>query len=105
MTQWQMTSPESVSCEVEGRLDVHQASQLRAALAEAQSNGAKEISLDLSKVEFMDSAGLAAVVSGLKQARSKGGELYLVNPSSQVRRILELTLLDKVIPQRGRANV
>lgn len=105
MTKWQMTSQGSVSCVVEGRLDVHQASQLRTGLAEARSQGATEIELDLSKVDFMDSAGLAAVVSGLKQARSAGGELYLVNPSSQVRRILELTLLDKVIPQREEAKV
>lgn len=100
MTKWQMTSQGSVSCVVEGRLDVQQAGELRSSLAEARSQGAKEIELDLSKVDFMDSAGLAAVVSGLKQARSAGGELYLVKPSSQVKRILELTLLDKVIPQR-----
>lgn len=105
MTQWQMTAQGIVWCEVDGRLDVQQAGELRAAFSEARSQGAKEINLDLSRVEFMDSAGLAAVVSGLKQTRSSGGELYLVNPSSQVRRILELTLLDKVIPQREQAKV
>lgn len=46
----------------------------------------------------MDSAGLAAVVSGLKAVRQEGGELVIVTPSPMVRKILELTLLDQAIP-------
>ncbi len=46
----------------------------------------------------MDSAGLAAIVSGFKRVRAKGGDLYLVAPSSAVREILEYTLLNRVIP-------
>lgn len=93
-----MISETAARLVVEGRLDVQQAPALRQALGEARDRGAKDVRLAMGKVEFMDSAGLAALVSGLKQAKNSGGSLVIESPSPAVRRVLELTLLDKVIP-------
>lgn len=52
--------------------------------------------INLAKVEFMDSAGLVSLVTGLKAARSSGCRLVLCNVQAAVRLILELTQLDSV---------
>ncbi|MEI6043553.1 MAG: STAS domain-containing protein, partial [Chloroflexota bacterium] len=52
--------------------------------------------VDLHQVEFIDSVGISALVSGLKQMRSRGGDLKLIGLQSSARAIFELMMLDKV---------
>lgn len=48
-------------------------------------------------MDFMDSAGMAALVSLLKQARQVGGNVVLVRPTNPATyRILTLTRFDQV---------
>jgi anti-anti-sigma factor len=53
--------------------------------------------IDLTQVDFMDSSGLVALVTGLKTARKCGCRLVLCNVQAPVRLILELTQLDSVV--------
>lgn len=52
--------------------------------------------IDLAKVDFMNSSGLVALVTGLKAARHSGCRLVLCNVQAPVRLIFELTQLDSV---------
>lgn len=52
--------------------------------------------IDLAKVEFMDSAGLVSLVTGLKAARNSACRLVLCNVQAPVRLVLELTQLNSV---------
>lgn len=52
--------------------------------------------VDLAKVDFMDSAGLVSLVTGLKAARNSASRLLLCNVQAPVRLIFELTQLDSV---------
>lgn len=80
-----------------GRLDALEAGGLRAALSASVEAGKNRIVVDLSVVEFVDSAGLAALVKGMKDARSAGGDVKLVMPASaDARRVFELTRFDRV---------
>ena len=56
------------------------------------------ITADLAHTTFCDSAGIHAIVRANRQARSRGAELRLAVGRSPVRRILELTGLDQVMP-------
>lgn len=60
--------------------------------------GTSTIILDLSEVTFLDSMALGVLVGAAKRARADGGELRLVVPGTSIRRILEVTLLDRVFP-------
>lgn len=61
--------------------------------------GPHKLVLDLSAVTEMSSAGLRAVISAAKRARSqKGGDLRLVAPNRRVTEVLELAGLVAVIP-------
>ena len=58
-------------------------------------NEGGQIAVDLSRVEFMDSSGLGAMVSLLKAVRP-AGDLALFGMKSSVQEILRLTHLDAV---------
>ena len=52
--------------------------------------------VDLEKVSFIDSSGLGALISALKELRSNGGDLVLSSMSTQVRTVFEITRLLRV---------
>lgn len=80
-----------------GRMDALNAPHLRVRCDTLLAGGTHRIVIDLSAVDFLDSAGLAAMVGALKRARSAGGDVKLVMPESYaVSRILELTSFDRV---------
>lgn len=79
------------------RIDAFSAPQLRAALDEQLARGVTRFVVDLSGVPFLDSAGMAVLVSLLKRARQSGGDVRLVWPAEEAaRRILKLTKFDRV---------
>jgi anti-anti-sigma factor len=57
-----------------------------------------DVLLDVSDVDFMDSTGLGIVLGLLRRLREGGGSLKIAGAHGAVRRLLELTELDKVIP-------
>ncbi|WP_262268742.1 STAS domain-containing protein [Microvirga yunnanensis] len=81
---------------LQGRLDAAAAPGLRARLDGALAGGATQVLVDLAEVPFIDSTGLGVLVSGLKAARRADGNLRLVAPGPQVRRLMRLTALDRV---------
>jgi anti-sigma B factor antagonist len=79
------------------RVDAFNATELRAELERLSADGATNLVMDLSAVPFLDSAGLAALVSALKRSRLAGGDVKLVWPKEKAaQRILSLTKFDRV---------
>jgi anti-anti-sigma factor len=58
--------------------------------------GVAEVLVDFAEVTFMDSAGLMALVSGLKQAKKMGRRFSICSVSPGIMMILELSKLDRV---------
>jgi anti-sigma B factor antagonist len=58
------------------------------------------IVLDLSKVPYMDSAGMGVIVNSYVHCRNQGAEFVAVGVSNRVRALFELTRVDKLIPMR-----
>lgn len=83
-----------VVLDVIGRLDVYSCDQLKVLWHDLER--VRYIILNLSYTEFIDSIGLATLVTGLKLARARGGDLLLVNPSEATRIVLELTAMARV---------
>ena len=50
----------------------------------------------MSGVEFCDSTGMNVLLSCLRRARERGGELEIASPKPAVRKILQVTGLDSV---------
>jgi anti-sigma B factor antagonist len=79
-----------------GVLDGNQTHQLRGELNDVVGTGARLILVDLTNVTFMDSSGLAALVTAFKTVRSAGGKLCVCSVNQQVRMLFELTSMDRV---------
>ncbi|MFC5453432.1 STAS domain-containing protein [Prosthecobacter fluviatilis] len=56
----------------------------------------EDISIDLSKTRFIDSSGLGVLLTLNKSLRARGASLKLLNPSSAVCQLIELTRLHRV---------
>lgn len=77
-------------------LDRDSADEFRAAMAEPMAE-AKDVVLDIGKLAFIDSSGLGAILSCLRQLRLKGGDLRLCRLTAAVRSMLELVRMHRVI--------
>jgi anti-sigma B factor antagonist len=80
-----------------GRLDLVSASRLRSAVEELVEEGRTRVVVDLEGIGFIDSSGLGMLVAGLKRTRQAGGELRLAAAGEQVRTVLTLTRLERVL--------
>lgn len=56
----------------------------------------KKIVVDLTKVSYVDSSGLATLVEMLKKTKSQGGSLCLAGMSEKVKSLFEITKLDRL---------
>ena len=83
-----VTAPEEI--------DITTAYRLRAALAAAVSGHATVV-VDMTRTHACDTAGLHVLVRAHRRALAQGGELRLVAPSPDVRRLFAVTGLDRVI--------
>src|SRR5215467_2200196 len=81
-----------------GEIDLYTAPRLQGELAGVIANSAPGslVVVDMSGVEFCDSTGMNVLLSCLRQARERGGELELAAPRPAVRKILSVTGLDAV---------
>lgn len=85
---------------VTGEVDVYTAPMLRDQIRELAAKGAVHLIADLSRVDFLDSTGLGALVGGLKRLREVGGSLALVVSTPRIGRIFQITGLTKALPAR-----
>lgn len=81
---------------VRGDADLHTAPELRERLGAVIDDGAASIVLDLSETTFLDSMSLGVLLGAMKRMRARQGVVRLVVTRPDVRRIFEITLLDRV---------
>lgn len=80
-----------------GEVDLSWSQQVRDAVLAALGKSTR-VGVVLSEVSYIDSSGIAALVEGFQNARSKGSGFALVAVSDAVRAVLELARLDRVFP-------
>jgi anti-anti-sigma factor len=56
----------------------------------------RRIVLDLSAIQFLNSAALGAIVTMIKDVRLKGGELRLAAPQPTVRTLFKMVKLENI---------
>jgi len=82
--------------ELAGRFDAATAPGVKDELHRLIEEGRSKLVLNLSQMEFIDSAGLGALVSCLRRAAAEGGDLRLAEVPPFCRSIFELTRLTRV---------
>lgn len=79
-----------------GELDLHVAPELQERIGATIERGAQLVVVDLSGVTFIDSMALGVLLGAANRLRRHGGNLRLVVPSPQLRRVFEIAQLDRV---------
>ncbi|MFC4075331.1 STAS domain-containing protein [Salinithrix halophila] len=94
--QEQTQSDKVTTLVVSGEVDAFTAPQLREKLMPL-TRESREIYLDLSEVNYMDSTGLGVLIGAYKSLRVQGGRLVLVGMSPRLSRLLKITGLTEII--------
>ena len=81
-----------------GEVDAYTSARFREAMVDLIENGAASLIVSMMKVEYIDSSGLGALVGGLKRSSEHGGRIVIVCNNPQIRKVFEITGLEKVFP-------
>ncbi len=81
---------------LDGEVDVYTAPQLKQQLISILEAGKQQVVVDLSGVDYFDSTALGVLIGGLKRIRERDGNLTLICPNARIRRVFEITSLDKI---------
>ncbi len=81
---------------LEGRLDAITKDLVKETFQDFLTKNDVKLVIDLEQVPFIDSSGLAALVSGLRTSRENGGNIALSGIQPQAQTVFRLTMLDRV---------
>ncbi len=78
---------------VTGEINISTSPELK---RQFEKQPSKKVVVDLEKVTYIDSSGLATLVEILKKTKTQGGSLGLSGLSDKVKSLFEITKLDKL---------
>lgn len=81
-----------------GEVDAYTSARFREVMMDIIEDGGEKLVVSMAKVEYIDSSGLGALVGGLKRTSERNGRIILVCDRIQVRKVFEITGLEKVFP-------
>ena len=84
------SAPDVAVVRLQGAIDPKNVSTLQVALAAARGKGYRILVLDLGEIRYINSAGLASLVTFSDALLENGGALLMANPQPKVKLIFEL---------------
>lgn len=83
-----------------GELDHHTAENVRIKIDnKIEETGVKNLILDFSDVNFMDSSGIGVVIGRYRKVTAYGGKVAIVGLKPEIRRVFELSGMFKIIKE------
>ena len=82
-------------CRPVGELDAYTVGQFRESLGELATR--PKLLIDMSSVPFVDSAGLGALIGGIRRARESGGDVAVCCNRPTLVRLLHTTGFDRIV--------
>ena len=90
-----------VKIEIAGEVDMHNSPGVREKLLEAAEEKAPLVLVNLARVDYIDSSGLATLVECLQHMAAYGGKLVLVGAGKSTMDVFSIARLDKVFTFYG----
>jgi anti-sigma B factor antagonist len=87
-----------------GEADLTTVAELTEALTAQLANATSHLTVDLSRLQFADSAVIRALVLADRTLKKRGGGLTLAYPQPVVARVLSLLGVDQAIEIRNRMS-
>ena len=83
-------------CHIDGEIDINSSPMIKKSFDKLISQKTPKIVINLSKVTYVDSSGLATLVEILKNMRSYNGKMRLACMSPKIKSLFEITKLEKL---------
>ena len=84
---------------IDGEIDHHSCEQIKKeADYEIQKRAPKKLVFDFKNVNFMDSSGIGLIIGRYKYLLRINGETEIINVNKEVKRILDMSGIFKIIP-------
>jgi anti-sigma B factor antagonist len=83
-----------------GEVDIANVAKFRNALNEAYETERADIRLDASELSYIDSTGLGVIIGAFGRTQESGHQIYIENPRANVKKLLQITSLDKIFCSR-----
>ncbi len=90
-------TPELRLLAVTGELDLFAAPELKQTIADALEGDTRDLIVDLTGTDFIDSSGLAALILAMKRARGRGGQMVVVDAGGGVARTFRVAGVDQIL--------
>lgn len=91
-------SGQVLTIKLKGELDHHSADESRVLIDEKINKGKfNKLVIDLINLDFIDSSGIGFVIGRYKVIRKRNGVIEIINASSKVRKILDMSGIGKII--------
>ena len=81
---------------LEGEIDLHVAPGISSSMKGMLADKPQQFVVDLSRVSYIDSSGLAVLIEGMQTVNGYGGKFALSGLQDGVRPIFEIARLDQV---------
>ena len=83
---------------LKGRMDIPGNAEIDVKFSGMTAAPRKLFIVDLSEVDFIASIGVRTLLFSTKAIHNRGGKIVILNPASQVKKILLMTGVDTIIP-------
>ncbi|MEY2555194.1 MAG: anti-sigma factor antagonist [Verrucomicrobiota bacterium] len=81
---------------LEGEIDLHVSPEVAESLRAMTAKKPKRVIVDLTKVTYLDSSGLAVLIEGMQNVREYGGKFAIAGMQEIVKHIFDIARLDQV---------
>ena len=81
---------------LDGEIDLHVSPEVAKSLKSMISNKPKQVVIDLTKVTYLDSSGLAVLIEGMQNVQEYGGKFLLAGVQEEVKHVFDIARLDQV---------
>lgn len=82
---------------LDGEIDHHTAKSVREQIdAAIEEHTPSVLILDFKDITFMDSSGIGLIMGRYRQMQLVGGEVRIINPSPNIKRVLKLAGMDRL---------
>jgi anti-anti-sigma factor len=90
---------EGVIClKIDGRLDAESASEAETTVKAILKGGGQRLLFDLSRMDYISSAGLRVILMAVKEMRNKKGRVVLCGLTPYVKEIFDVSNFSSIIP-------
>jgi anti-anti-sigma factor len=84
--------------QIDGRLDAESAPQAETQVKQVLQQGSLRLLCDLSKMDYISSAGLRVILMAVKELRNKKGKVVLCCLTPYVKEIFDVSNFSSIIP-------